>query len=47
MKSILDKSFRYVPSHATNVKETWERVRREQEQKAKVKQLFPRKTNER
>jgi hypothetical protein len=29
MKSILDPSFRYVPSHATNVRKTFERLRRE------------------
>jgi hypothetical protein len=28
-KSILDPAFRYKPSHATNVRETFERVRRE------------------
>lgn len=30
MKSILDPSFRYTPSHATDVRNTFERVRREQ-----------------
>jgi hypothetical protein len=29
MKSILDPSFRYVPSHATDVRKTFERIRRE------------------
>ena len=29
MKSILDPSFRYTPSHATDVRKTFERVRRE------------------
>ena len=29
MKSILDPSFRYVPSHATDLRKTFERVRRE------------------
>ena len=28
-KSILDPAFRYRPSHATDVRETFERVRRE------------------
>lgn len=28
MKSILDRSFHYVPSHATNLKLTFDRVRR-------------------
>ena len=31
MKSILDPSFRYVPSHATDVRKTFERARREVE----------------
>jgi hypothetical protein len=31
MKSILDPSFRYVPSHATDVRRTFERIRRERE----------------
>jgi len=31
MKSILDPSFRYVPSHATDVRKTFERIRRERE----------------
>ena len=30
-KSILDASFRYVPSHATDLRKTFERVRRERE----------------
>ena len=29
MKSILDASFRYTPSHATDVRKTFERLRRE------------------
>jgi hypothetical protein len=29
MKSILDPSFRYVPSHATDVRKTFDRIRRE------------------
>ena len=29
MKSILDPSFRYVPSYATDVRKTFERIRRE------------------
>jgi hypothetical protein len=29
MKSILDPSFRYTPSHATDVRRTFERIRRE------------------
>ena len=31
MKRILDRSFRYVPSHATDIRKTFERIRREQE----------------
>ena len=31
MKSILDPSFRYVPSHATDVRKTFERLSRERE----------------
>jgi hypothetical protein len=30
MKSILDRSFRYTPSYATDVKATFARIRREQ-----------------
>jgi hypothetical protein len=37
MKSILDRTFRYRPSYATDVRETWERVRREMEAAAKNK----------
>jgi len=29
VKSILDPSFRYTPSHATDVRKTFERIRRE------------------
>jgi hypothetical protein len=35
MKSILDPSFRYVPSHATDVRKTFERLRREAEAAAR------------
>jgi hypothetical protein len=31
MKRILDRSFRYVPSHATDVRKTFERIRKERE----------------
>ena len=31
MKSILDPSFRYIPSHATDVRKTFERVLRERQ----------------
>jgi len=30
-KRILDRSFRYVPSHETDVRKTFERVRKERE----------------
>lgn len=33
MKSILDRTFRHVPSHATDVRKTFERIRREREAK--------------
>ena len=33
MKSILDRSFRYIPSHATDVRKTFERIRKEREAK--------------
>jgi hypothetical protein len=39
MKSILDPSFRYTPSHATDVRKTFERVRREA---ARVAAIAPR-----
>ena len=31
MKRILDRSFRYVPSHETDVRKTFERIRKEHE----------------
>jgi len=31
MKSILDRSFRYVPSHETDLRKTFERIRAERE----------------
>lgn len=34
MKDILDRSFRYRPSFDTNIRRTFERVRREQKEKA-------------
>ena len=33
MKSILDRSFRYVPSPSTDVRKTFERIRKEREAK--------------
>ena len=35
MKSILDPSFRYVPSHATDVRKTFDRIRREADMPAR------------
>jgi hypothetical protein len=31
MKRILDRSFRYIPSHATDIRQTFERIRKERE----------------
>ena len=31
MKTIFDPSFRYTPSHSTDLRKTFERIRREQE----------------
>ena len=39
MKSILDRSFRYTPSHATDVRKTFERARQEHE--AKPRKVLP------
>jgi hypothetical protein len=44
MKSILDRSFRYVPAARTDIKRTFERIRREQreaeaQRKIKVTEL--------
>lgn len=30
-KSILDKNFKYVPSHETDIRKTFERIRKEQQ----------------
>jgi hypothetical protein len=37
MKTILDRSFRYVPSHETDIRKTFERIRREREAAARPK----------
>ena len=37
MKSLLDKDFKYVPSNSTDLKSTFERVRKRQELEAKEK----------
>jgi hypothetical protein len=36
-KSILERSFRYVPSYATDVRKTFQRIRREHEAAAEAK----------
>ena len=36
MKSILDRSFQYRPSYATDVRQTFERIRREMEAAAQL-----------
>ena len=44
MKRILDKSFRYRPSHETDIRKTFERVRREMRQereKSSAKNVIP------
>ena len=45
MKRILDKTFHYRPSHATDIRKTFERVRRElrqaQEKSAAAKNVIP------
>jgi hypothetical protein len=43
MKSILDPSFRYVPSHATDVRKTFERILRERQaaQAPEVRTVVP------
>jgi hypothetical protein len=37
VKSILDPAFRYVPSHETDIRKTFERIRREREKAALAK----------
>jgi hypothetical protein len=44
MKSILDRSFKYVPSHATDIRKTFERAQAQREAResaSKVLQLNP------
>jgi len=41
VKSILDPSFRYVPSYETDVRKTFERKRREQAEAAQVQSSGP------
>ena len=39
MKSILDSSFRYTPSFETDVRKTFERIRREQQTQIQDEQV--------
>jgi hypothetical protein len=41
MKSILDPSFRYTPSHETDLRKTFERARREQAKSARAEAPAP------
>ena len=43
-KSILDPSFRYSPSHATDIRKTFERVREELKRAAAERRVVPLKT---
>lgn len=38
VKSILDPSFRYTPSYETDVKKTFDRIRREQQERRQVQE---------
>ena len=40
MKSILDRSFRYIPSHETDVRKTFERARQQLEQRAPANKVL-------
>jgi hypothetical protein len=39
MKSILDRSFKYIPSHETDIRKTFERARQQRE--AKMSKVLP------
>jgi hypothetical protein len=41
MKSILDRSFRYTPSHATDIRKTFERARVQRETQASTSKVLP------
>lgn len=43
MKHILDKSFHYRPSHETDIRKTFERVRREMRQQQQARELADKK----
>jgi hypothetical protein len=40
MKSILDRSFRYIPSHETDVRKTFERARQQLEPKESLSKVL-------
>ena len=40
MKSILDRSFRYIPSHETDVRKTFERARQALDAKASLNKVL-------
>jgi len=41
MKSILDRSFKYVPSHETDIRRTFERALQQRETKAPASKVTP------
>ena len=41
MKSILDRSFKYTPSAATDVRKTFERIRQQLQAKASPNKVLP------
>jgi hypothetical protein len=41
MKSILDRSFKYVPSHATDIRRTFERARQQRESQVAASKVTP------
>jgi hypothetical protein len=41
MKSILDRSFKYIPSHATDIRKTFERLRLQREAMASTNKVLP------
>jgi len=41
MKSILDRSFKYTPSHETDIRKTFERAREQREARAAASKVLP------
>jgi hypothetical protein len=41
MKSILDRSFKYIPSHETDIRRTFERARQLREARAAASKVTP------